>query len=77
MSIPLYIALIVQKPGAVHHKQAYPPPLPPQLTHDVRNKLNIIIGFAELLLAREVDGEMRHGLDQILSAALKMVEMLK
>lgn len=48
----------------------------PQDLHDIRNKLHVIIGFADLLRGNEIDEAIRYGLDQILSAARKMAEIL-
>ena len=74
---------VMAKSVAAHRRKAHSPPRFEIIVHEqvrihaVRNSLNVIMGFADLLLAHEIDEETRHGLNHILSAAHRMAEILE
>ena len=53
--------------------------LPENLCHDLRSPLNVIIGFAELMLDEvpgKINAEQRQGLDDILGNARRLLHLI-
>jgi signal transduction histidine kinase len=54
-------------------------PFPDNISHELRSPLNVIIGFAELMLDEvpgKINKEQRQGLDDILSSARRLLDLI-